>query len=404
MLKPPFYLTFLVMLFFSISGFSQKTRKQLEAQRVQLKSEIKKVNRLLFAEQKKEKNALDGLRDINKKIKVREQLIATISEEREVLDKEIAANEKNIRNLIEKLNVLKEDYGKMIYKSYKSKSHQSKTLFLLSSESFNQAFKRLKYMNQYTDFRKKQGLEITQKTFLIRSLNDSLLLQKQLKDTLLFNETSQKDKIAFDKKEQEKLIHKIKRKERQYRNQLKKKQEEEKIVTAAIDKIIKDAIAKSNAKKGVKKSTGFALSPEAKVLASRFELNKGKLPWPVESGIITRRFGSQPHPTISGITVNSPGLHIVTDKNNSAESIFKGKVLNILTSPEGLKSVLVQHGNYISTYKNLENVYVSVDQEVNTGEALGKIFTDRVTGKTKLVFVLYKDTKKLNPASWISRR
>lgn len=404
MFKPPFYLSIFFIFLFCTSTFSQKSRKQLEAERVKLKSEIKKVNRLLFAEQKKEKNALDGLRDINKKIQVREQLISTISQEKDVLTKEINVNEKNIDNLSEKLAVLKKDYGDMIYKSYKSKSHQSKTLFLLSSESFYQAFKRLKYMNQYTDFRKKQGIEISNQTQLIRQLNDSLISQRQLKDTLLSNEMDQKDKIAIDKKQQEKLISQIKRKERQYKKQLKKKQDEEKKITAAIDKIIKEAIAKSNANKGAKKSTGFALSPEAKALASRFELNKGKLPWPVESGIITRRFGTQAHPTIKGITINSTGLHFVTDKGNNAECIFNGKVLAIQTLSEGKKSVLVQHGNYISTYNNLEQVYVSKDDEVKTGQALGKIFTDKVNGKTKLIFVLFKDTKRLNPQSWISRR
>ena len=220
----------------------------------------------------------------------------------------------------------------------------------------------------------------------------------------MLNEQFEFEKVTSDKKQQEILLAQIKKKERKYKRELNAKVKTEKQLTSAIDKLIKEAIAKANAKKGVKKSTGFALTPEAKALAVNFEKNKGKLPWPVESGIITRRFGKQPHPTFKGITIESTGLHIATDKGNNAESVFKGKVLAVQTLAEKRKSVLVQHGNYITAYNNLENVYVSEGQEVNTGQILGKIFTDKVTGKTKLIFVLYKNTAKLNPQSWILKR
>lgn len=395
----------LVLMLASVQITAQApTRKQLESQRKKLKKEIQKVNRLLFDAQKKEKNALEDLKDINQKIDVRERLINTISLEKKALEKEIGDNEQLLNKLSLELEQLKKDYAAMIYKSYKSKSQQSRTLFLMSSKNFYQAFKRLQYMKQYASFRKKQGLEVQLKSDQVQQVKDSLLFQKQLKDTLLVAELSQKEEIEQDKKGQVRLISQIKRRERRYKRELRKKQNEEKRITAKIDKLIKDAIAKANAKTGSKSKNTFALSPEAKALANRFEQNKGKLPWPVESGLVVRRFGRQPHPTLKGITIQSTGLHIVTQAQSNAECIFNGEVLSVLTLAEGKKSVMVRHGNYITAYNNLEQVYVEKGDTVATGQALGKIFTNKVTGKTKLVFVLFKDTQRLNPSSWILRR
>ncbi|MGB1043292.1 MAG: murein hydrolase activator EnvC family protein, partial [Tenacibaculum sp.] len=302
----------------------------------------------------------------------------------------------------EELVALKKDYADMVVKTHKSKSQQSKTMFLLSSKSFYQAYKRLKYMQQYADFRKKQGEEILVKTKEIEQLNDSLSERKKSKELLISDEKEQKEEIESDKKNKEKLVSKIKKQERKYKRELQKKLKEEKRIAARIDKLIRDAIARANkGKKKTKKSaTGFVLNEAEKKLLANFEQNKGSLPWPVH-GIITRKFGVQPHPTFSGIKINSPGLHIVTKPNTDAQSIFNGKVLALNLQSGGKKSVLVQHGNYISAYNNLESVYVKKGDVIKTGDKLGKVFTDKVSGKTKLLFVLFKNTNKLNPSQWI---
>ena len=396
------FISILVFLFFMVSVAAQKkSRKQLEVDRNRIKKEIKMVNKLLFDAQKNEKNALEDLKDLNQKITIREKYIKTINLEVKSLSDEIIDKENDIQKLTIKLNKLKEDYATMIYKSYKSKSQQSRVMFLFSSKSFYQAYKRVKYMKQYASFRKKQGEDVAvlAKNFL--QLKDSLLYQKKLKDTLLSNEEEQKLKIEDDKIDQQKLISQIKKQENKYKRELLKKEQEQKKISERIDKIIKDAIAKSNALKGVKKSKGFSLTPEAKALAVRFEQNKGKLPWPVESGLIVRRFGKQPHPIYSGNFINSTGIHIATKKGSNAEAIFNGEILAIQTQSEGKKSILIRHGNYISVYNNLETVYVSNGEKVSTGQSLGKIFTDRITGKTKLIFVLSKNTTRLNPTNWI---
>ena len=304
----------------------------------------------------------------------------------------------------------------MIFKSYRSKSQQSRMMFLLSSQNFYQAYKRLEYMKQYTSFRKKQGEEIIVQTTVIKGLKDSLLYQKKVKDTLILSELSEKKEIEKDKSEQESLITEIKRKEGKYKKELQNNIKEDKRVAAKIDKIIKDEIDKANrlalanAKKNnvsapVKTSKNeFFLSPEAKALAAEFEQNKGRLPWPVKEGLVVRRFGEQPHPTFPGISINGTGLHIVTSKGSNAEAIFSGEVLNILLGSGGTKNVLIRHGNYITSYNNLENTTVKKGDKIATGQIIGKIFTDKVTAKTTLIFVLFKNTTRLNPASWMLSR
>lgn len=403
-----------LILIFCLSVFSVfgQTRKQLEVQRKKLNKEIKQVNNLLFNEKKKGKNALEDLKDIQKKIEVRALLIATINSEAAILSKEIQVSQVELENLNKKLADLKEDYAAMIFKSYKSKSKQSRTLFLLSSKNFYQAYKRMEYMKQYTSFRKNQGEDIVVQTNQVQLLNDSLVFQKTLKDTLIVFQKRQKNQIEVDKQEQEKLISAIKQKESLYKKELQNKIREEKKIVAKIDRKIREEIARANriAKAKLKNNSKlveknvFILSPEAKALAAKFELNKGFLPWPVDQGIVVRKFGNQPHPSFPGITINGTGLHIITRQGNYAEAIFNGEVLNVLVSSEGRKNVLIQHGNYISSYNNLEKTYVKKGDKIKTGQRVGQIFTDKVSKKTKLIFVLFKNTTRLNPSSWILKR
>lgn len=396
-----FSFLFLSMFFLNIGHSQAQTRKELETKRKKLKKDIVRVNNLLFAAQKKEKNALEDLKDINQKIATRSDYIASINKESSLLSSEINQNEKVISKLSKNLEILKKDYAEMIFKSYKSKSKQSQLLFVMSSQNFQQAYKRLEYMKQYTKFRKKQGIEIVVQSNTIQKLTDSLVYNKQVKDTLIKIEELEKQKIEVDKKDKEKLVSRIKKKEKLYVVEIKAKQREERKIAAKIDKIIKDAIAKSNIGKGNTKAKGFALTPEAKALALKFEQNKGKLPWPVKNGLVVRRFGTQAHPTLRGITITSSGLHIATDKGATAKSVFNGKVLAIQLLTGGKKAVLIQHGNYITTYNNLETLSVKKGDNVTTGQVLGKIFTNKVTGKTTLIFVLHKETQRQNPSSWI---
>jgi septal ring factor EnvC (AmiA/AmiB activator) len=396
---------FLVAIFFlllSVVSFAQ-SRQNLEKQRIKLQKEIKEINSLLFKSQQKEKTLLSDLSDLDKRIRVRTRLIETIHKETKQISIEIKENQKEVDQLKDRLELLKKDYANMVVQSYKSKTKQSRLMFLLSSKDFLQAYKRMQYIKQYNNYREKQGEEIKIETVKLQNLNDFLKETKADKEALLLANTKEKDSIHKEKKSRESLVRSVKKKEKKYTAQIRKKQKAEKVIDKKIEKLIRDAIARSKKKNNKKniKSSGFALTPEAKRLEKDFLANKGKLPSPVKRGVVVRHFGKQPHPTLKGITIESNGVFYATEKGASARVIFNGKVLAIQVLPGKKKAVLVQHGNYISVYKNLDNVTVKKGDIVKTKQEIGKIHTDKTTGKTILAFVLFKEVQRQNPELWV---
>jgi len=192
----------------------------------------------------------------------------------------------------------------------------------------------------------------------------------------------------------------VKAKEKKYIAQINDKQKEDRKLDRKIKRLIKEAIARSNKKSG-SKSSSLIMTPEEKKLALSFIDNKGKLPWPTERGIVVRKYGKQKHPTLAGITIQSNGVHVATEKKAMARSIFDGTVLSIQLLPGRKKMVLVQHGNYISAYKNLDNVLVKKGEKISTKQKIGTIHTDVTTGKTILAFSLFKETNIQNPEQWV---
>ncbi|MDO6736554.1 murein hydrolase activator EnvC [Wenyingzhuangia sp. 2_MG-2023] len=401
-----------LFLAFSTFSFGQTAeQKELEKKREQLQQEIARVNNLLFSTQKEGKNLLETLDDLNTKIDVRSKLIQAIENEVSYLKSQISKKEKEVKKLNDELTALKNDYAAMILKSYKSKSEQSKLMFLLSSEDFFQAYKRYRYMQQYADFRKKQGDSIILKTEKVAAIAKKLEGQKSQKEELAQKNKQEADKIKNERENQKDLMQKIKSKEKKYLSEIKKKQKEDRALEKEIERVIREAIAASNKKTKTTtskkvdvnaKSEGFALTPEGKALATKFEQNRGNLPWPVTEGIVTRAYGVIPHPTLRGIKIDSKGIHITTRKNAIARSVFKGTVLAI-QSVSGRHAVYIQHGNYISLYNNLDKVYVSKGQEVVLKQSIGTVFTDKVTGKTILKFQIWKDTQRQNPKYWLAK-
>jgi len=392
----------IISFFFSLSSTGQ-SKSQLEKKRKQIQKEIREAQSLLIKSKKEAETLLSELDDLNKIISIRSRLIRTIDEEAEVLSEAISQNENEINALENNLEVLKKEYAKMVVSSYKSRSKQSRLMFLLSSESFGQAYKRLQYIKQYGNYRKEQGEQIKISAKVLNVLTDSLRVKEDEKRELLALYTKQKDSVDNEKTSQVRLVGRVKAKEKKYVSQIKSKQAEERKIDRQIDKLIAAAIAKSKKGTDKKATSGFNLTPEAKKLATNFVSNKGKLPWPVKKGLVTRKYGTQPHPTLAGITIQSSGIHIATEKGAKARAIFKGKVMSIQLQSGRKKLVLVQHGNYITAYTNLDDVLFKLGDIVNTGDEIGTIHTDAVNGKTILIFSLFKETQKLNPEPWIGK-
>jgi len=395
-----FFILISVLVSFSTQAQSQR---QLENKRKQLQKEIKEINSLLFKSKKEAETLLSDLDDITQKIEVRTKLINTINQEAEVLSKAIAKNEKRINSQEKKLDVLKKEYADMVVRSYKSKNKNSRLLFLLSSENFLQAYKRLQYIKQYANYRKQQGEDIKATTADLRALTDSLQIKEDEKQLLIALHLKEKESVSREKQSQEKLVTKVRAKEQKYISQINRKQREDRKIDKKIQRLIAEAIARSNKKSTNKRSSSFKLTPEDKKLETTFVANKGKLLWPVKKGAIVRKYGKQKHPTLAGITIQSNGVHVATEKKAKARAIFNGKVLSIQLLPGRKKMVLVQHGNYITVYKNLESVMVKKGEDINTRQDIGTIHTDNATGKTVLEFSLFRETKIQNPEIWIGK-
>lgn len=407
-IKKVIYILIVLLLVVQSNSFAQKSkrRKRLEARRVQLQKDKVYINALLSNAKRKEKNLLSDLKDTKDKIKISEKLITVINTETKELEKDIYANQLIINKNEKDLKELKKEYATIILKSYKSKSKNNKILLLLSSESFFQAYKRFQYMKQYASYRKEQGLQIQEKTQEIQVFVDSLKQKKQLKQELLDSKKQEQNQITKSKKKKEKLLTSIKQKENKYKKQIQSFIAEEKRINAQIDRLIKEAIRASNKKSGKKatsKKFEFTLTAEAKALASKFYQNRGKLPWPVKKGYVSTYYGRQPHPVYKTLTIQSNGVRITTQKNSKARAVFEGEVIAIQVMTGNRKAVLIKHGNYITVYKNLENILVKKGNKVKTKQEIGTIFTDKITGKTILDFVLLLNTKTQNPASWIYR-
>ena len=268
-------------------------------------------------------------------------MIRITNEQANLLTREINTNQKEITSLRIQLQELKDDYAAMLVKSYKSKSEQSKVMFLLSSADFQQAYKRLQYIKQYADYQKKQGEEIKQQTQKLQELNTNLSMQKQDKQKLIAENKISKNELENELKLQETLVSNLRKELNNYSSQIKNKQKEVDKIDKQIAKIIRDAMAASNTKAGKSKSSNtFALTPENKKLAASFTANKGKLPWPVERGLVKVRYGIQKSPIDRNVPINSQGVRIVTNKGEKVRAVFEGTVHSILVPKNGSTEVL----------------------------------------------------------------
>ena len=385
------------------SAQAQNNKKdQLEARRIELRNEIKKINSLLFSNQNKKKDQTALIEDLNYKLSVTNNLIKVTNQQANLLTRSINNNQKEISQLRDELTILKENYAKTIQKSYKNKSEQSRVMFLLSSDNFRQAYKRLQYMNQYAKVQKQQAEDIKVKAKKLQDLNLDLVKQKEEKDKLIAENKVIQNQLEADRKQHQSIMAEIKKDLNKYAAQIKEKQREAAKIDEEIDRIIKAEIAKSNKKAG-KTSTyksGFALTAEAKLIAADFISNKGKLPWPVEKGIVKLRYGKQRSPINPSVEIQSSGVRIATEKDAKVRAVFKGKVLAVMVQKKSNPVVLIQHGNYITAYGNLKTVYVKKGEQISTKQEIGEVFTDS-DGQTLLKFSVYKNNASQNPAEWV---
>ena len=381
-------------------------QQELEEERQRLRQEIEQMKTLRANTKKKEISLLDEIEAINAQINTRENLIKITNQQANLLTREINNNLKKMDAYRKELKALKEDYAKMIVRSYKSKSSQSRIMFLLSSKDFAQAYKRLQYMKHYNEHRKDQAGEIETRAQELQTLNQDLSKQKKEKESLVEENRQEQDKLRSEKIEQQTLMATVRKKQTQYTQQIKQKQAQADAIEKAIEKLIREAIAKANKKAGKPSAKSgsavtFSMTPEEENLAKGFTSNRGKLPWPVGTGRVTRKYGRQPHPTLPNIQINSSGVEIETMPGEKARAIFEGEVSDIQKVKGAGRLVMIRHGNYITTYYNLENITVKEGQKVSTKQSIGQVRTNPSTGRAVMKFLIFQNAKKLNPQQWI---
>jgi murein hydrolase activator len=422
-----FCLVFLILPLFA----GAQSRTDLEKKHKKTQDDIKYTNSLLKKTQRDKKISMNQLIILNKKIVARQELITTISNETNELNKKIQSNLEVVQSLEGNLKRLTDGYAKMVVFAYKTRSSYDKIVFILAAQDFNMAYRRLKYLQQYADYRKKQMEKILSTRQDLSLRINELQTKKQDKEVLLTEEKNETNQLASEKDEHAKMLTVLKSKEKELTRKLAEQKLSDQKLQNAISDLIAEEIKKAektrkeklkkekelkeqNAKlnkpdnkvpvaEKVSKPTVFDLTPAEQIVSDKFEANKGKLPWPIERGVITGTFGEHDHPVLKGIKVRNDGVYISTTQGSSARTIFDGVVSKIISIPGKNKAIIIRHGDFLSVYSNLKDVSVNVGEKVKSKQKIGTIFTDSDDdNKTILELQIWQGTVKQNPEWWLS--
>jgi len=393
--------------------YAQKSKEKLQSDKKKIESEIAETNKLLKETKKKKQVSLDQIMILNNKINQRQKLINTINSEILTLESKISTNCKETSQLSEKQKKLKEEYAKMIVYAYKNRNASSRLMFLFASSSVNQAYLRLKYLQQYNAYRKKQVELITNTS---KKLNENISQLKNIQtDKTVKRKKSEDEELVLAKEKIEKndAVKKLLQKEKELKIAIKQKQTEAKKLQQSIETIITAEINKATAAKSkttVTTKTNVKVSltskelglSEAEIkLSDNFSTNKGKLPWPTDKGIVVSTFGVHPHPVLNDIKIKNNGIDISASNGSKARAVFDGKVTGIVSIPGSGKAVIIRHGEYLTVYSNLSNVYVKTGDTVKTKQSIGLINTDEEENKTEMHFEIWFGKVLTDPENWL---
>ena len=389
-----FSFLFLIFYVLSIGLNSQQTRKSLEIER---DTNLKKINEAekILKETEQSKNATIGrLKVINKQINNRQNLILNLRKDIRSQNNEISSLRILISSLTNDLIIMNKEYSEMIYYSYKSRSSLDKLSYIFSSQNYNQMFRRLNYIFQYSNIRRNQILEIENVKNELSDQEQNLLNIKIKKDDLLKDELSENNKLQKLKNRQKKTISDLNKKQ----NRIRKEINERKIALYKLDELIRNIIRREKELTSSNDENINLLE-----LTEGFESRIGKLEWPVRSGFISNKFGEHPHPVIKNIKVKNDGIDIQTNKSSKVYSVFSGKVSTVAFIPGMNNVVIINHGEYYTLYAKLKNLNVVKGDNISSGDLIAELVTN-ADGITELQFQVWKNNIKLNPEKWIMKK
>jgi len=399
----------LIILFvFTAVQIQAQSLDELRKKKEKTNEQIKYTTKLLEEAKKNEKQTLNKYKILNKQIELRTNLITGINSEVGVLSEFIDQNAWLVSSLNADLEELKSEYAKLIQFAQKNQTNYNKLLFVLSSNSFNQAYKRIMYLRQYSSYRQKQAELIQWMRDLIQAKVGRLQEQKTEKENLLKTKKRENEMLVKEKTQQGKYLNNLQQKQKEYEKKLREQQKIEAQLSDAIQKIIEEEVEKARERsKEKEKRTGkpatYEMTPEEKIASNQFEKNKRLLPWPVERGVITDHFGVHEHPVLKNIQVKNNGINITTSQGAIARAVFAGEVSKVFVVSGGNYAVILRHGKYLSVYSNLVNVRVKTGDKVGIKETLGTIGTDNDDEKTVLKFQIWRENVKQDPEEWIAR-
>lgn len=382
-------------------AFSQ-SKDELQKRRDEINKQIRYTESLISKAQQSRKSTENELLVLDRQIALRRALIENYAAEIAAIQESIRTNQKNIESLQSELSALKSEYGKMVYEAYKNRSAYDKMMFIFASNDFNQAFKRMKIMQQYASVRKAQAEAISQTQEEITTEIASLELNKQEKERVAGHKAEESERLEGDKDQRGKTLQTLKAEENKLRKQRDQQEAERQRLNAAIQRIIEDELKASRDKNNGK----FALTPEGQIVSNNFEKNKGKLPWPVTRGVVTAKFGKQSHPFLPGIVIENKGIDISTDANEDVLAIFGGEVSKVFSITGAGLNVIVNHGAYRTVYSNLKDLKVKAGDQVDARQAIGKALSD--SEKTEAHIEIWKISDSggtaMDPLTWLIPR
>lgn len=422
----------------------KNTKKELENKKKKISDEIKQINSILKETRERRNHSIGDIIVIKIKIEKRQDLINTMNAEIAELNKEIRQNEITVAQLKSNLEKLKKEYARMVVYAQRNQDAYTTLMFVFAAESFNQAYSRLKYMQQYTEFRRKQAAEIVKTQTELLAKIDELAQQRREKNILLGNEEEEKKVLSAEKQEKEVVLSSLQKKEKELKTELEKRKQAAIQLQVAIKRLIEAEIKrkaeeatraelarlmaakkardeKAKGDKGKsslpdktdnntvtnvkpdKKENPFVpvLTEEAEALSNDFSNNRGKLPWPVAKGVICETYGEHEHPAIKGFMMFNNGVEICAGNGSQARAVFDGEVTGIAVSPTGGKLVIIRHGEYLSVYTNLSDVLVKTGQKVSVKQPIGTILFNEDEGKTSLNLQIWKGQKTMDPGGWL---
>lgn len=384
-------ITILTLALLTIS-MSAQTVKDLQKQQQQIQAQIKQTNQLLQQTKKNETATVNKLTLLNKNIADRKRLIKSINNEISTLDNDMHNLRQRRNQLQTELEALQADYARLVRETHYADMQASPLLFLFSAQNFQQLIRRIRYMSEFTAYRKQQVARIRDTQNEIDIQNNLLQERKDDRQVALKNQQREKDNLSRDERKQQQMLTSLKQKKQDLTAQLKKQQKK----ADDLNKQIEAAIRKQT------QSTS-SLTPEQKLIAGGFEKNQGKLPWPIEKGFISGYFGTHKHPVYENVTINNKGIYLQTSAGSSARAVYEGEV-SACMKLGNTYAVIVQHGNYRSVYSNLKDICVQKGSKITAKQKLGTIYSDpEEDNKTELYFQIYRDRELLNPGLWLAQ-